>query len=459
MILRIVPGSCMSSRLAPHSYENQASTLDLAPAPLSEGAQGKIYPVLQVDGQRRTGLLAKIFHKDIPQNLRETVALVAQNNQGHQIDSCVALRALPLFLFDSHIQGRKVGGYLMREIPGHEFNDILDNSLNSYINLPLIERLQLCLQFVEGMKILYSLTIVHADINGQNLLVDTNTTSISIIDLDGGAVAKNGSTPIVIGKPEPGWLDPKIWEQLGASTSSTVDVNITADLWSIACGVHYLIFGIAPFFFMKVQPDIQNYLRSYHWPETRSVKGITTRNSHVFDYHERVYATVPELQRFLCQTFQRGYSNPSERIDASQWSIGIREQLRLLGVTQPLNPAPQSPGSPQPPAPPKHRPVGPPPPSPNPPIGPPPRRIVIPGPLPPIPPPPPTFLSKHGKHLVVCAAVLCLLLAGYGIGRRTGSSPENVQGEPGVATTDTPPSNSDKGPGTGKQAEFCRQPR
>src|SRR5205823_3571204 len=106
------------------------------------------------------------------------------------------------------------------------------------------------------------LTIVHADLNSQNLMIDTTATKLSIIDLDGGAVARSGSIPIVIGKQnEPGWIAPEIFAQLLRTTRKQVmDVSITTDLWSISCGVHYLLFGLSPFFFVAKRPDIKNYL-------------------------------------------------------------------------------------------------------------------------------------------------------------------------------------------------------
>src|SRR5229473_5977009 len=106
------------------------------------------------------------------------------------------------------------------------------------------------------MNILYSLTIVHADINGQNLMIDMGGRQLAIIDLDGGAVAKTGTAPVVIGKCEPGWLAPEIMSQLAKTIKQQkIEVNIKADLWSIACGIHHLLFGLSPFFFIASQPD------------------------------------------------------------------------------------------------------------------------------------------------------------------------------------------------------------
>ncbi|MBM3226297.1 MAG: hypothetical protein FJZ47_21240, partial [Candidatus Tectomicrobia bacterium] len=219
-----------------------------------------------------------------------------------------------------------------------QIRDDVDD-LNTYINLPWATRIALSQQFVEGMHILYSLRIVHADLNGQNLMVDMAQGSLTIIDLDGGAVAGTGQTPVVLGKPEPGWLAPEIMAELVRTTArQQVTVGIPVDLWSTACGVHYLLFGLAPFFFMAEQYQTAAYLQHHTWPALHGLNGIQTQNNHVFGYYERAYQQSPaQAQRLLTFAFQRGYLDTGQRPTAYQW---LQE---LHAVAAQLPPAPRPP--------------------------------------------------------------------------------------------------------------------
>jgi len=219
----------------------------------------------------------------------------------------------------------------MRRVEGKSFKELIEDNINYYINLPIETRLQFCLQFVEGMNILYSLTIIHADINSQNLMIDLNSKRLTIIDLDGGAVAKTGSSPVVIAQREPGWVAPEIFSQLLETTDQQeVNVEITADLWSIACGVHQLLFGLAPFFFINSQPDIKKYLQTYKWPQIIGIKGIKIVNNEAFGYHKRNYAKVPKLHNFFEGSFCDGYLNHHKRISAYHWMQAIKSELGLI---------------------------------------------------------------------------------------------------------------------------------
>ncbi len=254
MRITVHPASCLSTSLSTRPEENQCRVLDIEDTPFGRGAQGEIYPAVRIDGTRVSHLLVKVFYQGFPASLPEVVTAVRENNKKYNIDQCRALQALPLFLFTGRLQGKTCHGYVMRRVSGKPFHKILEDELTDYINLPLEDRLTFCLHFVQGMHILYSLRLVHADINGQNLLVDTTNCTLTIIDLDGGALSSRGTAPVVIGKPEPGWLAPEIMAKLAHTTTrQQIEVGIQVDLWSIACGVHHLLFGLAPFLWQNNQ--------------------------------------------------------------------------------------------------------------------------------------------------------------------------------------------------------------
>lgn len=263
----------------------------------------------------------------------------------------MALRALPLFLFAGTMQGKPFHGYVMRKVAGQSFGQILEDDLNAYINLSWKQRIEFCRQFVEGMHVLYSLRVIHADLNGQHLMLDMSQRTLAILDLDGGAVAGTGTAPVVIGKWEPGWLAPQIMAALARTTArQPINVTIQADLWSVACGVHHLLFGLSPFFFLAQQPQIARYLATYQWPQLSGLDGLAIQNRHAFDYYKRAYQQSP-AHRLLEFSFRRGYLDPAQRPIAYQWlqefqrkrleGAGVRVERPEAGVERaPTAPAP-----------------------------------------------------------------------------------------------------------------------
>jgi serine/threonine protein kinase len=321
--ITIDPSTCVASGLSTRLWEIRGQTIEIADQPMASGSQGEIYPVASIDSQRAADLLVKIFPQGFPPSLRRMIAVVRDNNNQYRIAQCTALRALPLFLFTGTLQGQSVQGYVMRRVTGKRLSDIYDDrdDHHAYINLLWEDRIELCRQFVEGMHILYSLCIIHADLNGQNLMIDMAQGTLAIIDLDGGAVAGTGIAPVTIGKLEPAWLAPEIITKLVQTTQrQAIPVGITVDLWCIACGVHHLLFGLAPFFFMAQQPQITDYLARYTWPCLDGLQGITVQNQGAFDYYKRAYAKSPvSVRDLLTFAFQSGYLDQAQRPTAYQW--------------------------------------------------------------------------------------------------------------------------------------------
>lgn len=315
------PTTCIASGLSQRPWENQCHTIEMADQPIARGGQGEISAAVHIDGHHTANVLVKTFHQGFPPSLLEIIARIRHHNTHYGIEQCTALRALPLFLFTGTLQGQPVQGYVMRRVTGKPLSAIHDdeNDLNVYINLPWADRIALCRQFVEGMDILYSLRIVHADLNGQNLMIDMAQAALTIIDLDGGTVAGTGLTPGTIGKLEPGWLAPEIMAKLAQTTArQQIPIGIAVDLWSTACGVHHLLFGLSPFFFMAQQAQIADYLARYTWPQLHGLQSIATHNTHVFDYYERASQQAP-ARRLMAFAFQRGYLDPAQRPTAYQW--------------------------------------------------------------------------------------------------------------------------------------------
>jgi serine/threonine protein kinase len=331
-----ISGACLRSGLGLASEEDSAHLIEIEDRPLTKaGAHGAIFRVLSIDGRPASHKLVKWLAGGFPPDLKAIVNSLRVNLVSYPPEERASLSALPLFLFESSRNGKPFQGYLMREVDGSNFLDILTEDINAYINLPLRTRLHLSLQFVEGMNVLYGCNIIHADLNGQNLMLNLEKKNLAIIDIDGGAVGKTADIPFAL-KFEPGWLAPEIDRQLVSSTRRAATVLDTRiDLWSIACGVHYLLFGLSPFFFAASQTEVDKYLERYSWPSLQGIEGIELQNAEAFDYFQRAYLEVPDLHPLFQQSFQAGYSDPSARVSPDQWMRLIRRSL--LKISSPEN--------------------------------------------------------------------------------------------------------------------------
>lgn len=320
---------CTPSDLSSIPEEISATKLEIGENTFFTGGQGNVYEIISINGKKVSGLLAKHFPR-FPSNLKSLVETIRINKDKYQIDKCSALTTLPLFLFEGTLNQKSCQGYVMRRVHGKPFKDIIENEIDTYIDLPFETRLSFCYQFVEAMHILHSLTIVHADINAENLLVDMNRGMLYVIDLDGGAVAKEEAAPVVIGKMDSEWLAPEIWVDLknNKSPKSNINVKIYSDFWSTTCGIHYLLFGVGPFFFIAEQPDKTRYLNNNEWPQLQKMQGIKIKNQHIFNYYKNAYDKASFLQEYFKSSVQKGYLNTEMRLTPYLWLNALKPHMQ-----------------------------------------------------------------------------------------------------------------------------------
>ncbi len=143
----------------------------------------------------------------------------------------------------------KLVGCLMPEGVGVELDDKLYDGLFDDKD-SLLTRLRVAERISAAIASLHRRNIVHADLTEQNVLVDQNLHSVSLIDLDGGGVLDSvvdGTfhpelAPLVTGKQEGSFMAPEL-------VDSQLSPSLNSDAWSLAVLLHYVIFdGLDPFF-------------------------------------------------------------------------------------------------------------------------------------------------------------------------------------------------------------------
>jgi hypothetical protein len=344
MKIAITPGTCVSSGLGAGPRETGCREVVLDSSAVEAGAQGAVFPVAAIDGTAvGRDYVAKLFHGRAPAAIGGIVKTMAGSRRIDTLKAIHGLRGFPLFLFSgADPAGRAVSGYVSKRCPGVTLSRVLDEQFVDLLRAPLHVKVLLAYELARAIDALHSLTIVHADINGQNLLIDLARPALSVIDIDGGAAITTGAAPVVIGKWDPGWLAPEIIARLAQSTSSTADVTLGVDRWAAACGIHYLLFGVSPFFFIQDRVNIPDYLARYSWPVVSGVTGIPLANQHAWAYYANAVNSVAPLHGLMRATFQHGYQNPARRATAYQWTQVLRP---LTTGAVPVRPRPAQPAA------------------------------------------------------------------------------------------------------------------
>jgi serine/threonine protein kinase len=321
--------SCLYSGIGDCVTAKPPRKIEIASKAFSRGAQGEVYPIRSFGGSRQANMVAKLYFSGFPAGLPDMMHAIRGSSALEQVRTAAALQSLPSILFRGHLHGKPVHGAVMARAPGQPFSEVLDESgFDGYLRVPLVNRLKLCHQFAEGMSLFYGLTMVHADLNCQNLMVDLKRPAITIIDPDGGFVARAGGMPSVLGKFEPGWMAPEIREAIVQKKKGIAPVGVWTDGWAVAVGIHYLLFGISPFFFLEDSRSIRRYLSVCRWPEIRSVSGVSFRNHQAHAAYLQHMAKVSQLHGLFQAAFQHGYHQPRRRPNATSWIFRVDAEIR-----------------------------------------------------------------------------------------------------------------------------------
>lgn len=346
-----------------HLNFNQITQIEISDKPFAEGGFGELYHCLAIDGTPpQVPQVIKILKDDgsnnaatcfsTVQKLQEKIISENENRkrQGEvTIENIPALFALPQLSYQGTLRGKTILGYSANKINTHEyieFEDILQeyNLQQQYYQLPLSQKLRSALDLVEGVNILRDMSFIHADINGQNLFISLQTGHLIIIDYDSGAVTENpNDSPTTWGKPNE-WLAPEIAHQLAQLQSGihTVNVNLFTDTWSVAVGIHYLIFLRHPLFYLNRLgiKDMQDYFSRYQWPDVdiqspnfnRSVQTTYSKITALLSSDPQ----IADIKKRLAVTINDGFHKPSRRTTYGQWVHTLNKSTTHQPIT-PVN--------------------------------------------------------------------------------------------------------------------------
>lgn len=348
-----------------HSDFSSISTIEIEDKPFASGGFGDVYFCSSINGKAlKIPQVVKVFKNVTSGNAEksyETIKRLQERLKGKNqdlvnqnkppISNTPAFKAIPQFSYEGTLNGGKVFGYsasrldTMGFIP---FEKVLEDKAitQQFRALNFETKLLFCSHLAYGFEILKSINYIHADINPQNFFINLSNGELAIIDFDSGAVMDNSKhKPDTFGKmAEADWLAPEISEQLANQTKTvpTIKVNLHTDTWSVAVGIHYLIFLQHPYFFLKDlgRDTLKKYLKSNKWCEIKKGDANFNANLNYSNYQKYVDLLenkVPkDIVRAFKATFNNGCLTPQDRASYDQWTI-VLEQSQIPPIIDSFN--------------------------------------------------------------------------------------------------------------------------
>ena len=336
-------------------------------APFAGGGFGDIYHARSFNGgqQPRLRQVIKVFKpstigKDehswktirrLQEKLIDEIALNAVNGQDF-LNQYPALIAMPQFVFEGTLDGRKVRGYAtnnLNELGYVSFDKVIDEDDSEYIDefseKDMEWRYTMAYHLVRGFNLLYKLHFLHADISSDNIFISMTQPTCAILDFDSGAIVETmDDNPSTFGKFQP-WLAPEIGFQLksgkSAGGNTLVAINSFTDAWSVANAILSILTTMQAYYINDLSENsLRHYVSHYTWPRINTSDPIFNKeNEEGYEFFVEYFeAMLPdELKREFVATFSKGVFTPSLRTSYNRWERILK---KLVGIVPPPPPPP-----------------------------------------------------------------------------------------------------------------------
>ncbi len=318
-------------------------------APFAGGGFGDIYHARSFNGGQQPPLkqVVKVFKpstigKDehswktivrLQEKLMEEMALTANSGQDF-LNQYPALIAMPQFVFEGDLEGRKVRGYVtnnLNDLGFVSFDKVIDEEGSPYIedfeNKDMTWRFTMAYHLVRGFNLLYKIHFLHADISSDNIFVSLAQPTCAILDFDSGAIVETmDDNPSTFGKFQM-WLAPEISFQLkkghAAGGNMLVEINSFTDAWSVANALLNMLLLMPAYYLVDMSENsLRDYVNRYTWPAANFNDPLfDADNIKAYAYFKEVFDKwLPEeLKREFVATFSKGVFKPSLRTSYSRW--------------------------------------------------------------------------------------------------------------------------------------------
>ena len=262
-----------------------------------------------------------------------------------------SLIALPQFVFEGTLDGRKVKGYAtnnLNELGFVSFEKVIDVDDSPYIeqfeSKDMVWRFTMAYHLIRGFNLLYKMHFLHADISSDNIFVSLAHPTCAILDFDSGAIVETmDDNPSTFGKFQT-WLAPEISFQLKNGLSfdgnSLVSINAFTDAWSVANALLNMLVLMPAYYLVDMsEKSLKTYVEKYTWPEVDfNDKLFDPDNEDGYKYFHQMYSNLlsEEVKREFVCTFSKGVFKPALRTSYNRWERIFKnlipEEYRLQSI-------------------------------------------------------------------------------------------------------------------------------
>jgi serine/threonine protein kinase len=224
--------------------------------------------------------------------------------------------SLECLLITPFISGEDKCCLLMPRAHGKTLMD--QETFQDIMSLSTVDRVQIAHQIAMGMKSLHSVGIIHADIAGPNIIINTSQLGAFIIDVDGGGRV-NALVPRIKGH-HGDWMAPELLPE------DSPPPNQFTDCWSLAVVLHEVLTGLSPFYFCSKLHERSKFIDS--WPPTPNEMSGDSRKYSLWHHH--ILSQLQGLLGLFKRAFGSGQNNPKARPTALEWEQSLLKQLVRL---------------------------------------------------------------------------------------------------------------------------------
>lgn len=339
------------------SFFNQIRSITVDDTPFAGGGFGDIYHARSFNGGQQPPLkqVIKVFKpstigKDehswntivrLQEKLMEKMELCADSGQAF-LEQYPALIAMPQFVFEGTIDGRKVRGYAtnnLNDLGFISFDKVVDEEGSPYIedfeNKDMIWRFTMAYHLVRGFNLLYEIHFLHADISSDNIFVSLSQPVCAILDFDSGSIVETQQdNPSTFGKFQP-WLAPEISFQLKKGQepggNMLVCINSFTDAWSVANALLNVLLLMPAYYLVDMSENsLKAYGIRYTWPTADfSDPLFDPDNEEAYEYFKSVFDQLlpDEVKNEFVATFSKGVFKPHLRTSYSRWERIFRSLI------------------------------------------------------------------------------------------------------------------------------------
>jgi serine/threonine protein kinase len=324
---------------------------------IGSGGFGNVYKIESVNGiQSKKYLLKLIVNADNQEHAYKTISILHKKLKKSILNSnnlvshiYPELLGIPFLAFNGYneIDDNQIMGLIMHDLNNNDYVDFGSDTFNKrkYFEVDISNKLFFAYQLSKSINYLHDISFIHSDLSENAIWINFKISKLALIDFDSGFHHDIQKKPTTIGKIGQ-WIGSryrKILSNEGNKDNLTLEERIQEENWVLASSIFELIFGIAPFFFLKdaVDETKSNYLKENTWPNISEDSLYFNKNN------SETYVEIVTKIQYLEQNglhklikafekvFNKGYKNEKQRLSSKDWK-SILYEICVLTDSVPL---------------------------------------------------------------------------------------------------------------------------